>query len=200
MSEELMQRELAVLRLVAAGKTTKDIAELMHLAPKTVEHMLSNEDPIRAIYPKIGVTNRAGAAAWYIEHYGAPDVEQRAALAKDRLLEVYTDYAKRIQPIRLSGRPRMAIEMAAFADNALEGVLQEDVLPEHQEDLLKLQAQVLTQQGIAVLETSVSHKALPNALADFWPPSNHRPPSEVAWDNGTGVLCSGRGLQYCAEL
>jgi DNA-binding CsgD family transcriptional regulator/tetratricopeptide (TPR) repeat protein len=54
----LSDRELDVLRLVAQGRTNREIAETLVLSEKTVARHLTN------IFTKIGVENRAGAAAF----------------------------------------------------------------------------------------------------------------------------------------
>jgi DNA-binding CsgD family transcriptional regulator len=58
----LSQREVEVLRLVAAGKSNREIAEELVLSEKTVENHLTNS------YNKIGVDNRAAATAFAIRH------------------------------------------------------------------------------------------------------------------------------------
>jgi DNA-binding CsgD family transcriptional regulator len=58
----LTEREVEVLRLVAAGLTNNDIATQLYLSVKTVSRHLSN------IFTKIGVTSRAGATAFAFEH------------------------------------------------------------------------------------------------------------------------------------
>ncbi len=58
----LSDRELEVLRLVAAGKTNKEIAAILGLSPKTVQHHVAH------VYEKIGVYSRAGATLYVIEH------------------------------------------------------------------------------------------------------------------------------------
>jgi len=54
----LSERELQVLRLVAAGKTNRGIAEELFISEKTVARHVSN------IFDKLGVSSRAGATAW----------------------------------------------------------------------------------------------------------------------------------------
>jgi ATP/maltotriose-dependent transcriptional regulator MalT len=54
----LSARELQVLRLLAAGKTNRDIAEALFISEKTVARHVSN------IFDKVGVSSRAGATAW----------------------------------------------------------------------------------------------------------------------------------------
>jgi DNA-binding CsgD family transcriptional regulator len=58
----LTEREVEVLRLVAAGKTNPEIAALLVLSEKTVSRHLSN------IFSKIDVTTRTAAAAFAYEH------------------------------------------------------------------------------------------------------------------------------------
>ncbi len=57
----LSQREVEVLRLVAAGMTNRRIAEQLHLSEKTVARHLSN------IFTKIDVTSRSAATAFAFE-------------------------------------------------------------------------------------------------------------------------------------
>jgi DNA-binding CsgD family transcriptional regulator len=59
----LTERELEVLRLVAAGATNHAIASRLHLADKTVHRHVSN------IYAKLGVSSRAGATAYAYQHH-----------------------------------------------------------------------------------------------------------------------------------
>lgn len=58
----LTDREMQVLRLVAAGKTNRAIAEELFLSEKTVARHLSN------IFTKLGVTSRAAATSYAYEH------------------------------------------------------------------------------------------------------------------------------------
>jgi predicted ATPase/DNA-binding CsgD family transcriptional regulator len=58
----LSAREVEVLRLVAAGRSTREIASELVLSEKTVENHLTR------IYAKIGAENRAAAAAFAIRH------------------------------------------------------------------------------------------------------------------------------------
>lgn len=58
----LSRRELDVLRLVAEGKTNRDIAEALTISERTVINHLSN------IFTKTGAENRAGAAAYALRH------------------------------------------------------------------------------------------------------------------------------------
>ena len=52
----LTGREVEVLAAVAEGKTNKQIAEILHLSPRTVQKHLEH------IYDKLHTGNRAGAA------------------------------------------------------------------------------------------------------------------------------------------
>jgi ATP/maltotriose-dependent transcriptional regulator MalT len=58
----LSERELDVLRLVAQGRTNREIAGALVLSEKTVARHLTN------IFAKTGVENRAGAAAFALRH------------------------------------------------------------------------------------------------------------------------------------
>jgi predicted ATPase/DNA-binding CsgD family transcriptional regulator len=58
----LTDRELEVLRLVAQGRTNREIAEALVLSEKTVARHLTN------IFTKTGVDNRAGATAYALRH------------------------------------------------------------------------------------------------------------------------------------
>jgi DNA-binding CsgD family transcriptional regulator len=59
----LTQRELQVLRLVAAGATNKAIAGQLVLSERTVDRHVSN------IFTKLGVSSRAAATAFAYEHH-----------------------------------------------------------------------------------------------------------------------------------
>ncbi|HXV61411.1 MAG TPA: HD domain-containing phosphohydrolase [Vicinamibacteria bacterium] len=58
----LSRREVDVLRLAARGLTTRSIAERLHISPKTTDHHIQH------IYNKIGVSTRAAAALWAMQH------------------------------------------------------------------------------------------------------------------------------------
>jgi DNA-binding NarL/FixJ family response regulator len=58
----LTERELEVLRLVAAGETNKAIAAELVLSERTVDRHVSN------IFVKLGVSSRAAATAFAYEH------------------------------------------------------------------------------------------------------------------------------------
>jgi DNA-binding CsgD family transcriptional regulator len=53
----LTQTELRVLRLIAAGKTTSEIADELFMAEKTVKNHLAN------VYRKLGAKNRSHAVS-----------------------------------------------------------------------------------------------------------------------------------------
>jgi DNA-binding CsgD family transcriptional regulator/tetratricopeptide (TPR) repeat protein len=58
----LSEREAQVLRLLAAGKTNRDIAAELFISDKTVARHVSN------IFDKLGVSSRTAATAWAYEH------------------------------------------------------------------------------------------------------------------------------------
>ena len=57
----LTPREIEVLRLIAAGRTAKEAARELDIAPKTADNHIQN------LYSKIGVTTRAAAALYALE-------------------------------------------------------------------------------------------------------------------------------------
>jgi DNA-binding CsgD family transcriptional regulator len=57
----LTTRELEVLRLVGAGKTNHEIASLLHISAKTVQHHVAH------VYDKLGIYTRSGATLWLAE-------------------------------------------------------------------------------------------------------------------------------------
>ena len=57
-SDYLRGREVEVLRLIAAGHSNRAIAQVLFISPNTVLHHVSS------IYVKLGVANRAEAAAY----------------------------------------------------------------------------------------------------------------------------------------
>jgi DNA-binding response OmpR family regulator len=61
---QLTQRESEVLMWIARGKSNRDIAEILHLSPRTVNKHLEQ------IYAKLGVENRASAAALAVRMLG----------------------------------------------------------------------------------------------------------------------------------
>ena len=59
---DLTDREVEVLRVLARGLSNRDIAETLVLSPRTVQHHLAS------VYDKIGLRTRAGAAVFAIEN------------------------------------------------------------------------------------------------------------------------------------
>jgi len=59
----LTSREMEVLRLLAQGLTSAQIAENLTLSVLTVN------THVRSIYSKLGVTSRSAATRWAIEHH-----------------------------------------------------------------------------------------------------------------------------------
>lgn len=59
---ELTHQEMQVLQLVSEGKTNREIAEALYLGEGTVRNYVSN------ILGKLGVANRAEAAAYAVQH------------------------------------------------------------------------------------------------------------------------------------
>jgi DNA-binding CsgD family transcriptional regulator len=57
----LTPREADVLRLVARGRSNKEIAKRLIISPKTVDNHLQH------IYEKIGVSTRAAATLYAVE-------------------------------------------------------------------------------------------------------------------------------------
>ena len=61
-SGRALPREVDVLRLAARGLTTRQIADRLFISPKTTDHHIQH------IYNKIGVSTRAAAALWAMQH------------------------------------------------------------------------------------------------------------------------------------
>jgi HD-GYP domain-containing protein (c-di-GMP phosphodiesterase class II) len=59
---DLTDREVEVLRLIARGRTNREVAEHLVISPKTVGRHVEN------LYAKIGVSSRAAAAVFAMEH------------------------------------------------------------------------------------------------------------------------------------
>jgi DNA-binding CsgD family transcriptional regulator len=59
---ELTQREIEVLKLLAAGRSTPEMAELLFIAPRTVGTHVAN------LLAKLGVDSRAAAIAYAFRH------------------------------------------------------------------------------------------------------------------------------------
>ena len=60
-SKAVTERELEVLKLVGVGKTNREIAFLLGISEKTVEHHVAHA------YDKLGLYSRAGVAGWLAE-------------------------------------------------------------------------------------------------------------------------------------
>jgi len=60
--ESLSQREREILKLVAEGKTSREIAERLSISPKTVDTYRSR------LMSKIGVKNLVGLVKFAIRH------------------------------------------------------------------------------------------------------------------------------------
>ncbi|HSJ27203.1 MAG TPA: HD domain-containing phosphohydrolase [Acidimicrobiia bacterium] len=58
----LSEREVEVLKLIAGGRTNRQMADVLYISPKTVGRHVEN------IYAKIGVSTRAGATVFAMEH------------------------------------------------------------------------------------------------------------------------------------
>jgi DNA-binding NarL/FixJ family response regulator len=58
----LTDREVEVLRLIARGRTNREVASALRLSVKTVGRHVEN------VYAKAGVRTRAGAALFAAEH------------------------------------------------------------------------------------------------------------------------------------
>jgi HD-GYP domain-containing protein (c-di-GMP phosphodiesterase class II) len=58
----LSEREVEVLRLVAAGLSNREVAGRLFISPRTAEHHVQH------VYAKIGVSTRAAAAMFAMEH------------------------------------------------------------------------------------------------------------------------------------
>jgi DNA-binding NarL/FixJ family response regulator len=58
----LSDREVDVLRLIARGATYKDVARHLYISPRTAAHHVQH------IYNKIGVSTRAAATMFAMEH------------------------------------------------------------------------------------------------------------------------------------
>ncbi len=73
----LTQREIEIVRLVAEGRTNKEIAGTLWVTLHTVKFHLSN------IYRKLNVVNRAEATRWAVRH-GLLDTRSQAPAANRR--------------------------------------------------------------------------------------------------------------------
>jgi DNA-binding NarL/FixJ family response regulator len=64
---ELSDRELQVVRLVAAGLSNNEIANRLYISPRTVTTHLQH------IYQRLGLASRTGLIRWALDHGLAPD-------------------------------------------------------------------------------------------------------------------------------
>jgi ATP/maltotriose-dependent transcriptional regulator MalT len=62
----LSEREVEVVRLAAQGKTNREIAKLLVISDKTVEHHLEH------VFDKLGVTSRTAAVVFAVQNGLAP--------------------------------------------------------------------------------------------------------------------------------
>jgi DNA-binding NarL/FixJ family response regulator len=60
--DELTEREVQVLRLVASGLTDAQVAQQLVISPRTIQGHL------RSIYSKINVNSRSAATRYAVEH------------------------------------------------------------------------------------------------------------------------------------
>lgn len=160
MSEGLTPRELEVLRLAAMGMTNRAIAARLSLSLKSIEHMLGSSDPLRAIYPKIGVSRRAEAVAWYTTQYGGDHGLTTDSRVRDQLVEVLAGCADQAYAMRLAGQPLLALELAGFVAKQAGDAANHAASTPFQAAFHTITARALVEQGTAVLETSPSGAAV----------------------------------------
>lgn len=67
----LTEREAQVIGLVARGLLTRQVARELRISPKTADRHIQNA------YHKIGVSTRAGATLFAVEHSRVPWVNSR---------------------------------------------------------------------------------------------------------------------------
>ena len=60
---DLSDREIQVLRLVAAGYTNLEISDILYISPHTVKSHVVH------ILNKLGVNDRTEAAVWAVRHH-----------------------------------------------------------------------------------------------------------------------------------
>jgi DNA-binding CsgD family transcriptional regulator len=58
----LTDREVEVLRLVALGRTYREVGELLGMSPRTAQRHVMN------VYDKVGVSSRGALALFAVEH------------------------------------------------------------------------------------------------------------------------------------
>ncbi len=157
MDGKLTTREIEILRLIAQGLSNREIAKRLHLAPKTIEHLLGSSDPHRAIYPKIGVTNRTEAAAWYTAIFGNRARDDTIDQLHHQLIEVYADYQKRITQLRHNGQPQLAMSMADFLVQKCLDAANQTHAASNRHTFLQIAAQALLEQCTTHLEIDPRH-------------------------------------------
>jgi DNA-binding NarL/FixJ family response regulator len=69
----LTRREIGILRIVAEGRSNREVAKLLWVSDQTVKFHLAN------IYKKLGVRNRVEASAWAVSR-GLVQVDRMAVL------------------------------------------------------------------------------------------------------------------------
>lgn len=149
-SQELTEREVCLLRCLAAGMTNTQIAKDLSLSESTVEHMLSSSDSIRGVYPKIGVSNRAQAAAWYTTHFGYASLgDEDSVLSAGDLMDFFGDQVEVIRQVRIEGNPQLAIHLASNVDLRLSKAALQLASSKYFEPIQRLRAVVLYQQARA---------------------------------------------------
>ena len=87
----LTRREIGILRLVAEGRSNREVAKLLWVSDQTVKFHLAN------IYKKLGVRNRVEASAWAVSR-GLVQIERLAVL-----------------PEPIAGRPALRVSEGAVA-------------------------------------------------------------------------------------
>jgi DNA-binding CsgD family transcriptional regulator len=129
----LTDLEVQLLRSLAKGLTTEQIASALSLAPKTVEHHLSVTD-VRGIYWKIGVADRRQARAWALDHAEelgllAPHADgQQADLPPEVLarspfvVKLLAKHAESVGQFAQRGLPHLAEQQAKWLSKMLKRI------------------------------------------------------------------------------
>ena len=83
---EVTEREFMIIKFVAEKRlTSQEIAERLGLSIKTIDKILSLNDPDYGLYERLGVTNRKELTQLYHQVYG-----ENSGVTCDDLLEEYT--------------------------------------------------------------------------------------------------------------